>query len=161
VNTVPTGPLSVDEDNTLSVTGVSVSDPDAAGAPLKVTLAVTQGTLATDDTTGVAASGGGTATLTLTGSATDLNTALATLRYTPGANYAGDDTLTVTTDDQGNTGDNGAKNDVDTVAITVGAGQRRSGRAGWHGQHERGHGGHHRPAAARVRRRDGGRRPHL
>lgn len=118
VNSVPSGPLTVAEDETLTVTGVSVSDPDAGTAPLIVTLTVTHGTLAVN-ATGITAEGTGTATLTLTGSAAALNAALATLRYTPAANYFGSDTLTVTTNDQGNTGSGGAKTDTDTVSITV------------------------------------------
>ncbi|MDY3555463.1 Ig-like domain-containing protein, partial [Gemmata sp. JC717] len=119
VNTLPAGPLTVAEDATLAVSGVSVSDIDAGAAAVVVTLTVAHGTLATDTTSGVTASGTGTATLTLTGALVDLNAALATLRYTPAANYFGSDTLTVTTNDQGNTGNDGPKTDTDTVGITV------------------------------------------
>src|SRR6185369_16014531 len=37
----------------------------------------------------------------------------------PTANYSGGATLTITTNDQGNTGTGGAKSDTDNVAITV------------------------------------------
>src|SRR5207253_286206 len=39
--------------------------------------------------------------------------------YSPAANFNGSDTLTLTTDDQGNTGSGGAKSDTDTVALTI------------------------------------------
>ena len=58
-------------------------------------------------------------TMTFTGTVADINTALEGLTYTPNAGYNGVDTLTITTDDQGNTGTGGALQDVDTVNITV------------------------------------------
>ena len=119
VNTVPAGPLTVAEDGTLPVTGVSVGDPDAGAAPIVVTLSVLQGTLTTTATPGVAAMGSGSNQLTLTGSISALNVALATLVYKPNADYNGPDTLTVLTNDQGNTGSDGPKTDTDTVAIIV------------------------------------------
>ena len=60
------------------------------------------------------------ATLTVQGTLTDLNKALDGLIYTPGTGYNGYETLTVTTNDLGNTGSGGAQQDVDTVAISVG-----------------------------------------
>ena len=60
------------------------------------------------------------ATMTFTGTVADINAALEGLTYTPNGGYNGVDTLTITTDDQGNTGAGGALQDVDTVNITVG-----------------------------------------
>ncbi|NJN76190.1 MAG: DUF4114 domain-containing protein, partial [Synechococcaceae cyanobacterium RL_1_2] len=60
-----------------------------------------------------------TASFTFTGTAADANAALATLTYSPNANYNGPDTLTVTTEDQGNTGTGGNLIDTDQIAITV------------------------------------------
>ena len=48
-----------------------------------------------------------------------MNTALDGLSYTPASDYNGSDTLSLTTNDQGNTGSGGAKSGADTVAITV------------------------------------------
>ena len=50
--------------------------------------------------------------MTITGTAAEINTALAGLSYTGNLNFNGADTLTVTTDD-------GTAQDIDTVAITV------------------------------------------
>ena len=58
--------------------------------------------------------------MTFTGTIDDINTALDGLTYTPNPGYNGSDTLTITTDDQGNTGTGGALSDVDIVNITVG-----------------------------------------
>ena len=60
------------------------------------------------------------ATMTFTGTIDDINTVLEGLTYTPDNGFNGVDTLTITTDDQGNTGSGGAQSDVDTVTITVG-----------------------------------------
>src|SRR3954447_4910184 len=43
------------------------------------------------------------------------------LVYTPDSNFAGQDTLTYKTDDQGQTGSGGAKTDTDTVTLNVSA----------------------------------------
>jgi hypothetical protein len=46
----------------------------------------------------------GSASMTFSGTLADLNTALAGLALQPTANFNGGDTLTITTNDQGNTG---------------------------------------------------------
>ncbi len=103
---------------------ISVSDVDVAGSDLKVTLNVDNGTLTLAQTTGLAfTAGDGTAdgTMTFTGTAANINTALDGLSFAPTGDFNGSSTLTVTTDDQGNTGTGGALTDTDTVAITVDA----------------------------------------
>ena len=57
--------------------------------------------------------------MTFTGTLANINAALNGLAYQPTANFNGADTLTITTNDQGNTGTGGAVPDTDTVAITV------------------------------------------
>ncbi len=107
VNTVPAA-QSVNEDATLAIAGVSVADPDVG--TLTTTLTVTSGTLSV--TAGPGVSGNGTAAVTITGTAAQINAALAGLSYTGNLNFNGPDTLTVTTGD-------GTAQDIDTVAITV------------------------------------------
>ena len=63
--------------------------------------------------------GNGTSTLTISGPLTTANAALNGLVYTPTSSFNGTDTLTLTTDDLGNTGTGGAKTTVSTVSITV------------------------------------------
>ena len=129
VNHVP-GAQSFAEDGTLTFTGgnaISVSDIDAGAGNLTVTLSVNHGTLTLGGTLGLdfsAGSGGvgdGTAdtTMTFSGTASAITTALNNMFYTPDANFNGADTLTITTNDNGNTGTPGAQQDQDTVAITV------------------------------------------
>lgn len=122
VNTVP-GAQTIDEDATLTFTGataISVAD-DAGTNPIRVTLTVSQGTLSLAMTTGLTPVAGadGSATMTFDGTLTDINNALDGLDYNPTANFFGSDTLTVTTNDLGNTGTGGPLSDADTVAITI------------------------------------------
>jgi len=109
VNTVPVA-QSVNEDGVRSIAGVSVADVD--GGTLTTTLTVTSGTL--NVTAGAGVTGNGTAAVTITGTAAQINTALAGLNYRGNLNFNGPDTLTVTTGD-------GTAQDIDTVAITVNA----------------------------------------
>src|SRR5262249_16530940 len=97
------------------------SDVDAGSSNVQVTLAVTNGILNLAGTTGLTVSGNGTGTVVVTGSLANINTALNGLTFQPNANYNGAANLTVTTNDQGNTGSGGALSDTDTVAITVNA----------------------------------------
>ena len=126
VNTVP-GALTLAEDADIVVSGLSVADPDAGSAAVVMTLSVSSGRLELD--AGVAAtlgagelSGNGSRTLQLMSSTAVINSTLGAmnaLRYRPDADFNGADLLTVTTNDQGNTGSGGAATDIDTVAITV------------------------------------------
>ncbi|MEM7166559.1 MAG: LamG-like jellyroll fold domain-containing protein, partial [Planctomycetota bacterium] len=128
LNSVPAA-QTTNEDTTLTFsTGngnlISISDVDASGDDMEVTVAVTNGLLTLAQTTGLTFStGDGTsdATMTFTGSATDINAALDGLGYAPTGDYNGAATLTITTDDQGNNGSGGALTDTDTVGITVNA----------------------------------------
>src|SRR5207248_2052184 len=61
------------------------------------------------------------AAMVFTGTLASVNAALVGLTYLPAQDFNGPATLTITTDDQGNTGTGGAKSDTDTVAITVNA----------------------------------------
>jgi hypothetical protein len=127
LNSVPTA-QSTNEDTTLvfsTANGnpISLGDVDAGSGELAVTLSVAHGTLTLGGTSGLTFTAGsnGSASMTFSGTLADLNTALAGLAYQPTANFNGGDTLTITTNDQGNTGAGGALSDTDTVAITVGA----------------------------------------
>ena len=123
VNTVP-GTQTTNEDTakTFSIAGgnaISVADLDATS--LTVTLTVQHGTLTLAGMAGLTINGGanGSATVTFTGSATDINAAMNGLSYAPAGNYNGGDTLVVTTSDNGGTGTGGTLTDTDTIAISV------------------------------------------
>ncbi len=117
------GPVSLLEtDPPAAITGLSVSDVDAdpANDAIQVTLAVTLGTLNVAAGPGVGVSGNGTATVVLTGTQNALNATFAAPGgVTYSANGDGVDTLTMTTNDLGQTGNGGAQQDVDLVLITV------------------------------------------
>ena len=131
VNTVP-GAQVVNEDTNLGITGLSIADADAGSGTLTTALSVGSGTLTVATVGGGAAvAGSGTNTVTLTGTLIQINTTLAALGavlYTGNADFNGADTLTMTTNDGGNTGlDPGltpgptSESDTDTVGITVNA----------------------------------------
>jgi hypothetical protein len=129
VNSVP-GEQSTNEDSALDFSQannnqVSVSDPDAGTSSVQVKLQANHGSMTLDGTSGLTFNPGDSGTndadMTFTGSLSDVNAALDGMRFDPTANYNGGATLTITTDDQGNTGAGGAKTDTDTVNITVSA----------------------------------------
>jgi uncharacterized delta-60 repeat protein len=107
VNDAPTSTApvaaSTNEDTSLAFTGgnlLSVDDVDNAN--LSVTLTVSHGTLTMTTLSGLAfGSGDGTAdaTMTFTGTISNLNSALASLSFTPVADYNGSDTLSFSTSD--------------------------------------------------------------
>ncbi len=130
LNSVP-GAQNVNEDSTLTFNAgngnlISISDPDAAGDDVKVTLTATNGTFSLSGIAGLAfTTGDGTndTQMIFTGSITSINTALDGLTFTPTLNFFSppDATLTILTDDQGNNGDGGAQTDSDSINITVNA----------------------------------------
>lgn len=126
VNTVPGGQtLTEDGTRVFSVANgnlVSVGDVDAGVANVQVTIGVAHGVLSLSGMAGLTFSvGDGTtdATMTFQGTRGAINAALNNLVYTSTADYNGADTLTITTNDLGNSGTGGARSDTDTVAITV------------------------------------------
>ncbi|MDM0065115.1 DUF4347 domain-containing protein [Variovorax sp. J31P207] len=130
-NQLPAVAASGFEDLALALTGLSVTDVDAAGGTLDITLSVLHGTLTLASIpAGVTVTGSATATLRLSGDLASLNLALAGLQYLGNPNYNGADTLTILTNDRGNTGDaNGdgiptqnpadALSDQDTLQIVL------------------------------------------
>jgi hypothetical protein len=136
VNTVPGAAATVNEDNALVLTGMSVADPDAdpANQDIQVTLHVNHGTITifTGAPGGVAVSdvtGNGTGTVVITATQNQIN---ATFAHATGVTYLntldfnGADLLTITTNDLGlNGNDPGlsgtgtSEQDQDTRAINI------------------------------------------
>ncbi len=87
---------------------VSIADVDANLGTVSSTLTVMHGTLSATVTAGASLSGGGTGTLVISGTVAQVNATLASLVYTPQFNFTGtpviSDTLTIATNDNGNTG---------------------------------------------------------
>ncbi|MGF1735098.1 retention module-containing protein [Photobacterium satsumensis] len=125
VNQVP-DMLEVDEDTLLLINSLQVTDVDVdevSEGTMTVVLEVGNGLLSLPVGSPVGSltiTGENSQTLTLEGSITDINTLLSSgVNYQPDANFNGDDSLQITTDDQGNTGSGGPLQDTDTVPITV------------------------------------------
>ena len=75
-----------DEDTPLTITGITITDVDAGGDTIEVSLSVANGSLALNDTTGLSLTDGdgGDGTLSVTGSQAAINAALANgLVYIP------------------------------------------------------------------------------
>jgi hypothetical protein len=120
VNTTPAS-IATNEDTSAAITGLSVSDVDATGS-ITVSLTVLHGTVTVAPSGGVGLSGNGTGSVTLSGTQSDINAALAAVNgviYAPTANYHGADSLTMTSNDLGQSGAGGALQDTDVVPITV------------------------------------------
>ncbi|MBF0339823.1 MAG: tandem-95 repeat protein [Magnetococcales bacterium] len=121
VNTVPTA-QTVNEDTNLSIAGFSIADVDDLGNAMQITLSAANGLLTLAALSGLTfASGDGVsdASMVFAGAKSAINTAIATLTYRGASNFAGTDTITLLTSDQGNTGTGGAITDTDTVTVTV------------------------------------------
>ncbi len=119
----PSGSLAVAEDAS-GVMSLSVTDPDANGNSLKVSLSLSNssGTISLGSTTGLTFSVGDGSldmTMSFTGTLADLNNALASITYTPTSGFNGAETLLYTIDDQGNTGSGGAQEATGGISITV------------------------------------------
>jgi hypothetical protein len=96
------------ETTTVTVTGTGV-----AGSTGVV------GTLTATAAGGATVSGTGTASLIVTGSPAGITSTLNSLVYTPGAGFFGTTTVTVSTDDNGNSGYGGPQTDTRTTSVTV------------------------------------------
>ncbi|MDX7898004.1 retention module-containing protein [Aeromonas media] len=120
VTQVP-GAMQVKEDGSLSLSGISVKDVDAGTAPMSMVLRVEHGVLTLLGAAGaVSVQGAGTSEITLVGSLDDLNNLInGNLHYEPAKDFWGQDNLTITTSDQGNTGSGGVLTDSAQIGIQV------------------------------------------
>lgn len=120
-------PVVIDavEGNPILITGLSISDVDADdtdGSQMKVTLDPhgNGGLSIPDGYSGSVTIEDNNGKLTLTGSLDAINDLLSGgINYQPAT--SGDATITMTTDDMGNTGSGGALTDVDEIQVTVSA----------------------------------------
>ncbi|PHS11806.1 MAG: hypothetical protein COA78_08945 [Blastopirellula sp.] len=122
-NTVPST-QAVDEETTTGFSGISISDTDAGSNNLTTRLQVSNGivNITLSGSASISAGTNGTGDLTIQGSVTDINNTLSSLTYTGDTDVVGTnaDTLTITTNDLGNTGSGGAKQVIDTIQIDIG-----------------------------------------
>jgi hypothetical protein len=122
VNTLPAAGWSTNEDTGIALTGLSVSDVDAASGTITVQLRVDTGTLTAAHAAGVVVARSGTSSILLTGTLSDINAYLASASapvYVPLPNANGTATLTMLTNDLGNTGAGGPLTDSDSRGIAI------------------------------------------
>ena len=118
---VPQAAVTVNEDSSVAIAGISVSDVDAGvNGIASVQLAVAHGTLSVSANVahGLTAeniSGNNSASITLIGTQAAINATLASLGYLGNANFNGTDTLSVQSRDGGNP----AKSSSNSLAINV------------------------------------------
>ena len=94
-----TNSLTTNANTSLTLNGLTVTDPDAGSNPISVTLDASHGTLSFGGATGVTESGGGNTglPLILTGTLAAIDAALGSgVNYTPTTGYSGSDTISVT-----------------------------------------------------------------
>lgn len=105
-NTVPAGPVLVNEGEAVALPGLVVDDVDDSS--LTVSLSVGGGALTVGDLHGAAITSGAnhTGMLTLSGTRAALNAALSTLSYQGTPGFSGDDTLRMETSDAAGLTDN-------------------------------------------------------
>jgi methionine-rich copper-binding protein CopC len=125
VNTVP-GAQTVVKNGTLTFAQASsklvkVTDVDAGGAIIKVALTAQKGTVTLPIIAGLTFSMGDGTTdqyMIFTGTISNVNAAMNGMQFKPNANYVGAASLTILSNDLGNT-PGPAKTDSDIIAITV------------------------------------------
>jgi membrane-bound inhibitor of C-type lysozyme len=126
VNTVPTN-QTINENSTLIFSNnnsnqLSITDIDAGTNPVKVKLTINNGTLTLSGTTGLTFTNGtetNDSEMEFTGTVANINTALAGMSFNPTVDFNGNSTLSIETNDQGNTGAGGALTDTDTINIII------------------------------------------
>ncbi|XGV98850.1 MAG: Ig-like domain-containing protein [Leptolyngbya sp. BL-A-14] len=119
--TVPAA-QSVNEDTSLSLTGISIGDLDANGGNETVSLTAVNGVLTLGTTAGLTFSTGNGSknrNITMTGTLALINAALQSLTYQADKDFNGSDVVTISVNDNGNTGNGVALSDTKSLSITV------------------------------------------
>ena len=118
-----TGGFSGNQNTPISLAGVQVSDSNTGDGSLVTTLSVGDGTISVAATTNGAAVGGNdSGTVTLTGTAAEIDASLQNTSYQGNQNFYGKDTLSVTSTDGGGR-TSGASQGTITVADTATIGE--------------------------------------
>jgi hypothetical protein len=129
-NTVPSA-QNVIKNSTLTFNAansnlISISDVDAGGNSVQVTLTATNGRMTLSGTAGLTFvpangnnDGNNDASLNFTGTIANINNALNGMVFAPTNGYDGPASIQITTNDLGNSGSGGALSDTDTINITV------------------------------------------
>lgn len=108
--------------NTANGNAIFITDVDSGNGLMTVTLTATNGVLSLGSLAGitmVTGTGLNNVTMTFEGNRTSINAALQTLTFKGTTNYVGAASVTIETNDNGNSGTGGAKSDVDSISINV------------------------------------------
>ncbi|WP_407715694.1 Ig-like domain-containing protein [Comamonas testosteroni] len=101
---------------------ISISDVDAGGGVMHVTLTAANGTISLSSSSGLVflvGTGTGDGSMTFTGTLASINAALNGMTFLSTAGYYGNAALQITSNDLGMTGAGGAQTDFDTIQISV------------------------------------------
>lgn len=117
--------VEAEEDTPVSLPGVRVEDPDCDDAPrgmLEVSITASNGTVQfLGSVAGLYLMEAPPGSLKIRGKTNPVNAALAGLSYTGAPEFSGDDSIVVTADDMGNSGDGGQLRAMMSVYVTVAA----------------------------------------
>ncbi|BAZ40116.1 hypothetical protein NIES4101_60770 [Calothrix sp. NIES-4101] len=124
VNNLPGKSFTIIEDSSLVFSSsnnnaITISDVDAGTNKVEVKLTTTNATFSINNNNSVIISGNQTANLKLTGTVSNINTALNGLIFRPNANFNGETSIEIVTNDLGSTGGGISQTDIDTIAVTV------------------------------------------
>lgn len=113
--------ITVTEDVSSAITGISFADEDAGQGEVMVTFTVERGLLSVSSEHGVNVSGSGTNELTLRGTIANINAFIEykQIRYTTAPNDTNNVVLSIFISDQGNTGTGGEKTAEQDVTLHV------------------------------------------
>ncbi|MFF7706570.1 retention module-containing protein [Pseudomonas sp. NPDC007930] len=124
VNDAPTvsapATLSIAEDSSVTFSGdnaIKVADVDANGSAMNFYVSVSNGKLVLAD--GTSSEAGGKNAIFLYGTVEQINAKLEGATFTPNANFFGDAGISITVNDNGNTGIGGALKGTQEIAISV------------------------------------------
>ncbi len=100
--------------------GLSISDVDAGNNPVLATLTAASGSLFLSTTTGLTVlDADGDKSVVVKGSIASINAALTNLTYRPDTGFAGSDDINIVVNDQGFTGNTGAKTGTGDIVVNV------------------------------------------
>ncbi|MGD1713409.1 cadherin-like domain-containing protein, partial [Dapis sp. BLCC M172] len=123
--TIPNDQQLVNEGEQLDIVGIQVTDPDAGDGDLEVSLETTNSqtidsNLTLNSTSGLTfttGDGQADAEIVFTGNLDNINQAISTLTYT--GNNSGSDSISISVNDQGNTGEGDAQTDTAVIDISI------------------------------------------
>ncbi|MFD2641623.1 DUF4347 domain-containing protein [Pseudomonas japonica] len=117
--------INVTEDVATSMAGITFSDVDAGSGSVRVIFSVANGngTFSATASSGVTISNDGTNAITLEGTVADINTLVSNghLTYLGALNATGLKTMSISINDNGNTGSGGALQDAVSVSLVIAA----------------------------------------